>query len=143
MDKRAYVSLWRWRDSYTDSSPSFRIHVVLLPDGRFFTVDAERFCTRMCGSGPKAYELADGSIITVGVKCFRHAQVLFQPSSPQAESTSHRSRATRNATCTSTMYLYDKLFRCSLLLSTSFVFPCLTGAATLVVDYGCICMTGF
>ena len=114
--KRTYVILWRWRDVYTDSSPSFRIHVVLLSDGSFFTVDAKRFCTQMCGFGQKAYELTDGSIITVGVKCFRHAEVL---SSQLAESTSHRSRATKNATCTSTLYLYDKLFQCSLLLSAS------------------------
>ena len=38
----------------------------------------------MCGSGQKAYELTDGSIITVGVKCFRHAEEL---SSRLAEST--------------------------------------------------------
>ena len=119
MDTRSYVSSWRWRDGYTDSSPSFRIHVVLLPDGSFFTVDAKRFCMRMCGSGPKPYELTDGSITTVGVKCFRHAEVLFQPSSQLAESTPHRSRVARNATFTSTMYLYEKLFRCSLLLSAS------------------------
>ena len=117
------------------SSPSLRIHVVQLPDGSFFTVDAKRFSTRVCGSGPKAYELTDGGIINVGVKCFRHAEVLFQPSSQLAESTSQRSRATRNATFTSTMYLYDKLsFSSSLFhsLCTTMRIYCLTRGTSVI-----------
>ena len=34
----------------------------------------------------QAYELSDRNIITVGVKCFRHAEVSFQPSSQPAKS---------------------------------------------------------
>ena len=37
-------------------------------------------------SSPKAFELPDSSFITVGIKYFRHEEVLFQPSSQPAKS---------------------------------------------------------
>ena len=111
--------------STTESSDS--VTTCELPDDNILTVGATRFRCSEVLFQPKTSELTDGCItvvdvkpfrcaevlfqsetyelhhenINAGAKCFRNAEVLFQPSFQPAESTSPFSRATWNATCTS------------------------------------------
>ena len=63
----------------TNTAVMFQPRSYVLEGGIFSTVDAKCFCARKFCHNSKAYELSDGSIVTVGVKSFRHAGVLSQP----------------------------------------------------------------
>ena len=68
----------------------------------YCAVDYDTELTTAVVGTEKAYELLDDNVLTVRIAfCNRHAEVMFQPSTQNAESMSSRSGSTWNATLTS------------------------------------------